>query len=66
MTAEEFDRRGFGFNESCIYKGVRYPIVSVDFEERLVGIKGYVQNEEDGEWTWVRCENVSDVRREES
>lgn len=64
MTLEEFDHRGFGFNESCVYKGNRYPIAAVDFDERLIAIVGYVRGADPGEYTWVRCENVSDVRRE--
>jgi len=38
MTIEEFDKTGFTGQMVCIYKEKEYPIVSVDFEERLIAI----------------------------
>lgn len=40
----------------CIYKGKQYDIVSVDFEERTIGISEFGDNEDD--IRWKRCENI--------
>jgi hypothetical protein len=55
MTIEEFNNTRFGNGMKVIYKGVENDIVSVDFEESLIGL-GDV---EEGEIYWVRCENVN-------
>lgn len=43
------------------YKGDTYPIVSVDFGEKLVQLSGIVGGWEDEpeSYAWVRCENIS-------
>lgn len=47
------------------YKGEFYPIISCDFDEKLIALVGvcggYDPDEEN--WTWVRCENVNAVHR---
>lgn len=55
MTVEEFDSTAFGANMEMKYRGVKYPIVSVDFEERLLAYP--CDNFQ--ELSWVRCENVT-------
>ena len=38
MTIEEFDKARFTGQMKCKYKGKEYDIISVDFEERIIGI----------------------------
>lgn len=54
MTIEEFENTKFVWNMKCIYKGKEYPIVSVDFEEKLISIFETDINNPD----WKRCENI--------
>ena len=55
MTIEEFDSAGFKFTSRCIYKEKEQDILSVDFEEKLVGIQDPFSKKK---IKWVRCENV--------
>lgn len=61
MTQDEFDNTKFNSKTIVTYKGEAYRVHSVDFEERLIGIKvndnDQEANESDTELTWVRCEN---------
>jgi len=58
MTAEEFDRTAWSAKTTCSYRGIsNLPIVSVDYEERLIGLGGG----NDG-LMWVRCESVTGVK----
>lgn len=57
MSIEEFEDTRFGRGMKVRYKGVEYPIASVDFEESLIGIE-FTEN---GEICWVRCENLTIV-----
>jgi len=52
MNHEQFNAQRWGYGMSCVYKSIRREIVSVDFEEGLVGLF-------DGGETiqWVRHEN---------
>jgi hypothetical protein len=62
MTAEEFDRTAWSAKMTCSYQGIsNLPIVSVDFEERLIGLGGG----NDG-LVWVRCESVTGVKATEA
>jgi hypothetical protein len=61
MTLDEFDRRYWRNGLVCDYCGARREIVSVDFAERLIGLKSLSDDEVD----MVRCENVSNVRESE-
>jgi len=55
MTIEQFDLTGFTGLQIVEYKGKEYVLYTVDFQERLLAINYY--NDED-ELKWVRCENV--------
>lgn len=57
MTIEEFDKTKFTGGQKGKYRGKEYPIVSVDFQEKLVGIIGY-WSPDDEEPYCVRCENI--------
>ena len=60
MTREEFKTTRFGNGMKVDYKGTIAKIVSVDFEEDLIGI--LLKDNEQGddfELTWVRCENCA-------
>ena len=64
MTIEEFNGTRFYAGMIVEYKGIDYPVMSVDFEEALIGI---VTNEiehdndmdVDYDVRWVRCENCN-------
>ena len=59
MTREEFNSTQFGANMEISYKGNHYQLISVDFEEGLVG---YDMGEEySGDLCWARCESVEIV-----
>lgn len=58
MTIEEFNVTGFGPNMFAEYKGDRYPIAEVAFDEALLGLQGVYGSRRS---TWVRCENVTIV-----
>lgn len=55
MTIDEFNDTGFGSGMFAIYKGGKYPISAVDFDEALVALEGVVEG---AHLSWVRCENV--------
>ena len=54
MTQEQFRNQEWGVGMECTYKGKTRDIISVDFEEDLIGLAA--------DWSdqiqWVRCENV--------
>ncbi len=56
MTFEEFNNTNWGAGMFALYQGTKYPIVSCDFEEKLVALEGIVQGSD--EPSWVRCENI--------
>ena len=55
MTIEQFDLTGFTGNQKVEYDGKQYDLYSVDFQEKLLAIN-YWNDEND--LKWVRCENV--------
>lgn len=66
MTIEEFDNIGFTAKSQAVYKGDRYDIACVNFEEKLIGFEDIIdkvfdeEEEEEEELAvinWVRCEN---------
>lgn len=59
MTIEEFEKTAFSVNTKVKYKdGNIYNVVSVDFDENLIGIEMFPHNEEiNNAIRWVRCEN---------
>lgn len=58
MTGEEFDAASWRNGATCIYHDKRRTIVSVDFEEQLIGLKN---GSNEDMIDYVRCESVSDV-----
>ena len=54
MTIEEFDKMSFKAEMKAVYKQKQYDVVSVDFEEKLIGLS---EPWDDENITWVRCEN---------
>jgi hypothetical protein len=56
MTKEEFDNTKFHADMQCIYKGKTRELISVDFEERLIGL---VSESDPDMCDWVRCENIN-------
>lgn len=62
MTIQEFDNTRFCAGMRVEYRGKEYVIMSVDFQERTIGIVwDEIENDEtfdvDYEIRWVRCEN---------
>lgn len=60
MTIEEFNQTGWKMNMTARYHGYgeTYPVISVDFGEQLIGLKG-AGGEDESEIYWARCENVT-------
>ena len=57
MTREEFNNYAFGANMEISYKGRIYELVSIDFEEGLIG---YDMGEaSDNDVSWARCESIT-------
>lgn len=59
MTISEFNKTRFNCGMFAIYEGNKYQIVSVEFDEALIGLSGVVFGSEAP--YWVRCENVEIV-----
>lgn len=62
MTIEEFNNTRFKFGMKAEYKNNVYDIISVDFEENLIGLdNGIIEcngcGTERTDVMWVRCEN---------
>lgn len=61
MTIDEFNNTGFGGGMFAIYRGGKYPISAVAFDEALLALDDVVDG---GEYpSWVRCENVEIWRK---
>jgi len=59
MTQQEFDSAMFGKGDKAKYKdGETYPIAQLDFDERLIGLLMEIPGGEEGDVSWVRCENI--------
>jgi len=56
MTRDKFNETGFGPRMFAEYRGGKYPIVAVAFDEGLLALGGVVEGAE--EPAWVRCESV--------
>ncbi len=59
MTIEEFNNKRFGGNMFCTHQGEKKFIMSVDFNEALLGLTNEQEDIPPEEWEWVRCENVT-------
>lgn len=55
MLVEDFNNTDWGANMEMKYKGNKYPVCAVDFEEKLVAYP--CDNFQ--EMSWVRCENMN-------
>lgn len=64
MTQEEFNQTSFGNGDRAIYKNKVYPVASVDFEENLIGLLMNISGGEEGDISWVRCENVEFIPKQ--
>ncbi len=62
MTIKEFNKTGFRNGMKIEYKGNIYDIISVDFEESLVGIEKIDCEGGDKEISWKRCENCKLIK----
>lgn len=58
MTQEEFNNTSFGKGDLAKYQHGIFPIVQVDFEERLFGIIMNIPGSKLGDIAWVRCESI--------
>lgn len=60
MTQEQFRTTKFGVNSKFMYKEKVYGIITVDFEEELIGL---AKEHNDGEYDilWVRYENCEEA-----
>ncbi|WP_289281518.1 MULTISPECIES: hypothetical protein [unclassified Methylophaga] len=58
MTQDEFVEVEWTAGMLATYQEHEYSIVSVHFRERLIAFDFYG----DGDLTWVRCENVSNIK----
>ena len=61
MTIEEFNKIKFGAGMKAKYKDYIYGIVSVNFEESLLGLADDDVHDDDDDLIWVRCENAEIV-----
>ena len=63
MTISEFDRTGWraGLQAKHAESGRVCPVVSVDFYEKTVGLKNFMEGAEPDEVHWARCENIEIV-----
>ena len=58
MTTETFNQTKWHANMKVTYYGQTHHVVSVDFVEQLIGMRGVLQSK-DEEILWARCENVT-------
>lgn len=58
MTQEEFEKRKWKAGMKAIINGKEKNIISVDFEQNLIGLE--IEGD-DEEIDWVRCENCEIV-----
>lgn len=60
MTLKEFDSTKFGAGTKIIFKGKEFDLISVELEEKLVGIDefGTFDDDELPQLQWKRFENV--------
>lgn len=57
MTREDFSKMRFRSGMRAYYNDKSYPIFTVDFEEDLIGLDYY--NDEEDSIRWVRCESIN-------
>jgi hypothetical protein len=60
MTQEEFNNTRFSAKMKAKYKdGNEYLITDVDFDEQLIGLDMNILGCNEGDVSWVRCENCT-------
>lgn len=59
MTIQEFDHQPWGAGLKIEYRGNMYPVSTVDFVERLIGIPSPASGSDEDDIYWVRCENCT-------
>ncbi len=59
MTIDEFNKTGFGANTRCIFKMKTREVITVSFDQQLIGLKEICDGSCDDDIEWVRCENVA-------
>lgn len=57
MTIQEFNKTRFASGDRVIYKGKKFVICTLDFEEALIGFDMDLEGAEPETISWVRCEN---------
>jgi hypothetical protein len=60
MTIDQFDCMSFKSDMKAMYDGQEFDVVSVDFEEKLIGLE---DPEFPEETKWVRCENCQIINQ---
>ena len=58
MQQHEFDNTHWGAKMTCSHRGIKRDIVSISFEEKLVGLSEIAQGADENDVEWVRCENI--------
>lgn len=61
MTTEEFESLAFSSHMDALYRGERYGVSAIDFEEHLFELEQYDEVGWRSTW-WVRCENVEIIQ----
>lgn len=56
MTITEFENTAFSGNTEIKYDGKIYQVIMVDFQESLIAIDEFPDDEE-SQLSWKRCEN---------
>ena len=59
MEISEFEKTAFTAGMYCEFKGNEFEIISVDFEENLIAIDQFG----DEELMWKRCENITLIEK---
>lgn len=57
MTIEQFEKTAFSINTKVIWNGKVYDVISVDFDENLIGINEFPDPLNGTVASWKRCEN---------
>lgn len=57
MTTQQFSKILYGKNDKVIYKGKEYPILSIDFDNHLIGIEIQPQGIKE-----VHCEELTYIK----
>lgn len=64
MHPHEFDNTRFSAHTWVMYKGKRFFMIAVNFDERLFALVEEKAAVPVDEWLWVRCENVEIIKNQ--